>query len=70
MGCSSCVYATNGWLHLNIIVASSAPLYYNFTYNESIFYPVFDDVLELESTVTCNSKKILKWRNYKVVFVK
>ncbi|KRX12429.1 hypothetical protein T07_7112, partial [Trichinella nelsoni] len=35
------------------------------------FFPVFDDVSDedLGSTVTCNSNKIQKWRNYKVVFV-
>ncbi|KRY97835.1 hypothetical protein T11_2569, partial [Trichinella zimbabwensis] len=36
------------------------------------FFPVFDDVFDedLGSTVTCNSNKIQKWRNYMVVFVK
>ncbi|KRZ64981.1 hypothetical protein T10_3436, partial [Trichinella papuae] len=36
------------------------------------FFSVFDDVFEedIRSTVTCNSNKIQKCRNYKVLFVK
>ncbi|KRZ65508.1 hypothetical protein T10_5869 [Trichinella papuae] len=41
-------------------------------YVESNFHPVFDDIFveDLASTVTCNSNKIPKWINHKVVFVK